>query len=125
MRLIDADALKKAFCEECDKASPEEVIKCCGDRCSTLDMIDAQPTIEAEPVKWIPCSERMPEIGQDVLVVVEERDLNEETDEFTEIERYVTADTYKGNKFSWTYPEEVTHWMPLPEPPESEVQEND
>ena len=55
-RMIDADALKKAFCEWCGSAAilnPDEV---CGRTCGTLDFFDTQPTIEAEPVKhgrWI------------------------------------------------------------------------
>lgn len=47
MRLIDADALKKAVCMEfcgSDKS-------CVPDPCGNIEQIDAQPTIEAEPVR--------------------------------------------------------------------------
>ena len=48
MRMIDADALvKKALTEACFDSRTEDVF---------LDLVDAQPTIEAEPVRhgrWI------------------------------------------------------------------------
>ena len=51
--------------------------------------------------RWIPCSERLPEAGADVLAY----------------SRYkgVVVDYYDG--VLWGY-DDVTHWMPLPEPPE-------
>lgn len=62
--------------------------------------------------RWIPCSERMPEtdtpvicymrIGQ-ILVM----ELSDDDGWYCGITRY--------------NPRAVTHWMPLPEPPESEV----
>lgn len=48
MRLIDADALKADYCDFC-KAMTEE-LECNGD-CMTCEIIDNQPTIEAEPVR--------------------------------------------------------------------------
>ena len=51
MRLIDADKLK-------DTISDTWI----------LDRIDEQPTIV--PVKWIPVSERLPEVGRSVLLSV-------------------------------------------------------
>lgn len=65
MRLIDADALKRAFCRNCYET--------CAGHCDDLQIIDDRPTIEAEPVRrgrwihdgydfqhgndWIHCSE--------------------------------------------------------------------
>ena len=66
--------------------------------------------------RWIPVTERMPDTDKDVLV-------------------YATAKFIGGSKMAidkleegeqrpiWLYTHgwfEVTHWMPLPEPPESE-----
>lgn len=48
MRLVDADALKADYCDFC-KAMTEE-LECKGD-CMTCEIIDNQPTIEAEPVR--------------------------------------------------------------------------
>lgn len=43
MRLIDADALKRAFCRNCYET--------CAGHCDDLQIIDDRPTIEAEPVR--------------------------------------------------------------------------
>lgn len=53
MRLIDADALKDAFCMFC-KALESHEVDCKGD-CITHDIIDDEPTIEAEPVRHGRC----------------------------------------------------------------------
>ena len=49
MRLIDADALKE-YVGRVQLNSREKI----------FNLIDAQPTIDAEP-QWIPCSERLPD----------------------------------------------------------------
>ena len=81
-----------------------------GDECFryTMQEIENAPAVNC----WIPCSERMPEIfdyvigaGSDGICIVR----------------------YNGTLFAddsgATYPiNAITHWMPLPEPPE-EVQE--
>ena len=48
MRLVDADALKHVLCDECDY---HETL--CREKaeCDTVSAIDAQPTVEAVPVK--------------------------------------------------------------------------
>lgn len=46
VRLIDANALKKAFCDYCS-AIDTDMLKCTGN-CDTLRIIDEQPTIEPE-----------------------------------------------------------------------------
>ena len=54
MRLIDADALRKVHCEDCNLEA-QEMCKS-GPICATLMWVDEAPTIEAEPVKrgrWI------------------------------------------------------------------------
>ena len=49
MRLIDADALRKVHCEDCNHEAQE---MCKSDPvCATLMWLDEAPTIEAEPVK--------------------------------------------------------------------------
>lgn len=56
-------------------------------------------------MKWIKCSERMPELGATVLVYMDEP-IHSATD-------YAVA-TYDKYGFSRS---KVTHWMPMPEPP--------
>lgn len=52
MRLIDADTLKNELCEGCSG----DCIRACTRDCYEVQLIKAQPTIEAEPVrrgKWL------------------------------------------------------------------------
>lgn len=62
--------------------------------------------------RWIPCSERMPECEQEVLVYAV--DMVGSTIDVDCISEY----TQKWRFFDGTF--KVTHWMPLPEPPERE-----
>lgn len=72
-----------------------------------IEQMQKIPTIEAEPVKWIPVTERLPENGELVLAWSESlRDLGMGVLEEFE-------------------PTQVTHWMPLPEPPEDGGAENE
>lgn len=63
--------------------------------------------------KWIPVSERLPGVYETVIVC----DVREQ---------YVGAWMYYGND-DWVYDDkmfdtgEITHWMPLPEPPKEEA----
>ena len=59
--------------------------------------------------KWIPVTERLPEQYSSVIVWTSERELGEAQ--------------FDGKKFEWCADEafaDVTHWMPLPEPPKGE-----
>lgn len=65
-----------------------------------------------ERTRWIPCSERMPEVC-------------EGTSYLAYIPRFGAVDIadYHPDVDEWTViglPITVTHWMPLPEPPEEE-----
>ena len=59
--------------------------------------------------KWIPVTERLPEQYRSVIVWTSERELGEAQ--------------FDGKHFEWCADEafaDVTHWMPLPEPPKGE-----
>lgn len=61
--------------------------------------------------EWIKCSERMPEIGREVLCI----------DEFGDYEAAIYDSGYiPGPPFFATSAGEIhpTHWQPLPAPPE-------
>ena len=56
--------------------------------------------------RWIPVSERLPEQYESVIVWTSDRELGEAE--------------YDGKRFYWTSDDnytDVSHWMPLPEPP--------
>lgn len=93
------------------------------------DLIEQQAAriaeLEANVPKWIPCSERVPELPNGrrcnravivcvrghVMPLIYERSI-------------VRGKTVERWKWMWDRicddPESITHWMPLPEPPETE-----
>ena len=79
---------------------------------------DAADVIEelSKP-KWIPVTERLPEDGSDVLAYLK----------YADNSRIAAANYYKGTwqdcvmgRLYLTEEGFVTHWMPLPEPPQEE-----
>lgn len=64
--------------------------------------------------KWIPCSERLPKECEDVLVF-------DSLGNTTFTGHYNKYDGWDVDGFSaLVYDFNITHWMPLPEPPEEE-----
>lgn len=76
-------------------------------------MIERAPAVDAVPVRWIPVTERMPQPFQ-AVIVCREKGKGE----------YVVEQGFKDVGDWWkvygTRTKNVTHWMPLPEPPEEE-----
>lgn len=104
MRLIDADALKTAI----DNGwKPDMMVS------EIWDIIDEQPTIEAEPVRqWVDINDTKPSEARNYLVcAVEAGKFNHFTWAYYKKtqERFVLV----GRQAHW----KVTHWMPFPEPP--------
>lgn len=120
MRLIDADELKKRAVKVCFPDTPE-----CGefDAVGTGD-IDIMPTIDPESLRptahWISVKDRLPDVFDEVLVydTFSNTSISIAWRETTPRKNGI-VDWYWNSQMS--YPEDlthVTHWMPLPEPPE-------
>ena len=103
-------------------------------RAPVIDLLKTAENLIANGVtvqKWIPVSERLPEIGDSYLVVVKykydwEKEYNIDTDVAT-FYPYDNPDAYIDNRWDtyvdWDEGQQyihVTHWMPLPEAPKGE-----
>ena len=97
--LIDRDALLKDLRSDC----PESDV-CIAETSCIECIIGRQPAVN----RWVPCSERLPEIFYYVIVAGSDG---------------IGIARYNGALFvddsGATYPiSAITHWIPLPEPPE-------
>lgn len=86
-------------------------------------LIEDAPTIEPKQ-EWISVKDRLPEIGQKVLVF----DVDAELDISKDIHIFSFECDEDGYYWSdeggwWNDFENVSHWMPLPEPPEMNNEE--
>lgn len=114
MRVIDADALKKALVEHMDafvdsdgSMMYSDHLLCDADYEDLCEFIDKQSTIQPEP-HWIPVTERLPEVGKDVLLSY-----------FDEITiGWLNSDSLWSIYDGWkcVSADEIFAWMPLPEP---------
>lgn len=125
MRLIDADAVIKELEKDLADDRYNAFEKAIGR--ALIRLLSSEkllPTIKAEPVRhglWIPFSQKLPENHQEVLCYSHD----EYGDEiFVDVyispedcDYWLPSSLKKGLREGT-----VTHWMPLPEPPESEVQ---
>lgn len=78
------------------------------------DMPEAAGNSPVTPESWISCSERMPDDGQHVIILCDGAFVlyaQYRDGEFFDVVR-------NGEEFFETQSRNVTHWMPLPEPPQ-------
>lgn len=63
---------------------------------------------------WIPVSERLPEEDQEVIICIGECSVG------TAIYTYFdNGSTFRNENYEFFQHDEVTHWQPLPKPPQS------
>ena len=85
----------------------------------------AIPQVPVTPDGWISCSERMPEMGERQCYVLAADFKNNYPPNIPNTQVGVYGDWFNDGKPTWDdgggedlYLKEVTHWMPLPEPPQ-------
>ena len=109
MMLIDADEIR---------IKPEYMHDICGCMMIRVEdiarIINDMPTIE--PQKWIPCSERLPDVAQRVLLSGHGKVMVGRLHSFGKYSLEPTG-------ISYIYPKDaIEAWMPLPEPWKGEEQ---
>jgi hypothetical protein len=83
------------------------------DECHRISLTDAQLALLRNPPRWIPVEERLPEDGGRFLVVV-----NSDGDPYADAANWWHGDWWTGESPAQKHACPITHWMPLPEPPE-------
>ncbi|EOU7269038.1 DUF551 domain-containing protein [Escherichia coli] len=110
-----------------DKAEVERWVrlhKACNFRADITPLYTAQP-VPVTPDAWISCSERMPEMGERQCYVLAADLKNNYPPNIPNTQVGVYGDWFNDGNPTWDdgdgedlYLKEVTHWMPLPEPPQ-------
>lgn len=101
-------------CEECNEADClTPVLR------TAADLIEQQAAriaeLEAKVPRWIPVTEKIPPDQEEVLVLTMSKNSVRNVDKgYWAIDHFI----HRGRA-------EVTHWMPLPEPPETDGGDND
>lgn len=112
-----------------DREPQNYVTNLCG-RCYLCEQAaDAIEQLEKQVPKWIPVSERLPEVVDSYLVVIKcKYDYEDQYDVCVDVATYNPYErAYIDNCWNtyndWDEGQQyihVTHWMPLPEPPKEE-----
>lgn len=95
-----------------------------------IDAVEKIPAADVEPVRrWIPVTERLPELNKEVLVYaigkvdgIRGKSAIEITERFL-FRLFPISEGREEWRSPWQYfleNYEITHWMPLPEPPKGE-----
>lgn len=116
-RLISLQAAIDAICKEGTRLERNGTVAMCEIKQWCIDLLERLPSAQPEP-QWIPCSERLPAYGEDVLISIggccnvgHIVPVNEE-------------EQYNWYFSGWYHlPNDVDAWMPLPEPWKGEQNE--
>lgn len=113
------EEIKKAL-ECCGADEP------CGEECPYLPEVDlcigmiardalaCIPQLEAQQPRWISVKERLPENGQKVIAT-----FKNEGGVIVDQARYSNGE-FDFASWAYVWHENITHWMPMPEPPKEE-----
>lgn len=85
------------------------------DEAVPVEYLKRLPSAQPEP-KWIPCSERLPEVEELVLVTDDSGGIK--TVDIDRCGQYENSD----ERF-WYYTQNAVAWMPMPEPYQAEIEE--
>lgn len=112
----EIDALPSSQPEACDDAISREdakwVVFCNRDHVEDqANAIDSLPCVQPSTQQWIPCSERLPAYGEDVLLSI---------GKYCNVGYLVAANDETDGEWyysGWYHPmNDVSAWMPLPDP---------
>lgn len=109
MRLIDADALLNRL-PKCDLDHDEKITRS-GAIMDMICMVDTAPTVEAP--QWISAAKRLPEHNKKVLCIGIDGSCSVML--YNHFESGWKTGIFSTNLYCRGL---ITHWMPLPEPPE-------
>ena len=106
-----AQAIEAYLCNQCGHDTD------CDPECIACPHLDGAKILKSVPTvnRWIPCSERLPEPLQNVIVCT---DIKTVTLAWLMDDNWYFADTGNGHIEQWGL-SDVTHWMLLPEPPKA------
>lgn len=96
----------------------------CGVSCDDVKAIEQLPSAQPEQ-RWIPCSERLPEENGQYLITVKYVHVDDYEDIYSEHGEWADG---KWDMFIFGHcgkVENITAWMPLPEPYKGEDNETD
>lgn len=118
-----AQAIEAYLCSQCDYDIDR------GPECIACSYLDGYEILKSVPAvnRWIPCSERLPEVDVPVLTydgkyVMVERHIEWIDADGEELKGEWWIDGIEGDNYYCVGLRDgaATHWMPLPEPPEKE-----
>lgn len=106
---ISREQAKKFLYEEIERLHDDGLYDCFSRIID--DMYNELPSVTPQPTRWIPVSERLPEIQEFVLLSL--RSLNVEIGFRAKTEPYFYCHNADG---CYIEPQNVLAWMPLPQP---------